>query len=524
MSTGGLVLAAAQGSAPLWYVTRGTGITALILLSAVVVLGITTSVGWSSRGWPKFFSQALHRDLSLLCLALIAVHVLTTILDGFVPFGFLDAVVPFHPPSRALWQGLGALSFDLFLALGITSALRRRIGYRMWKTIHWIAYLCWPFAVFHGLGAGTDTRLEPVLVIVAVCVSAVLVATEWRLAAWRRGHGGRRLLGGLGASVVTAALICFVALGPLQSDRSRRPGTPSLTTAGFSSGAKGRGTGQIAQPTGPGNQEVPSAAAAVPSGRSPGQSSQQASGPSGANSPNAGPASPLPPPAPAPAPPGPALPSIHIAPPRFDGTSTYICQHVTICRPTERAAGSQSRAASDPARLPRHGARSGLSWSALTSPFSSSAARISVVTLARLLHCGRMGPRRMEVAMTTSEHNHAVFLLTGISASGKSTVAELLAESSSSCVVTSSVGAVLLSALQLEQHDKDHEKLPIAESRVLTRNDDPLGRLPRRSYSMVIGPTARDVIQGGRSRSCRAPRLSSATQTGRTSPAIHLPN
>ncbi len=76
--------------------------------------------------------------------------------------------------------------------------------------------------------------------------------------------------------------------------------------------------------------------------------------------------------------------------------------------------------------------------------------------------------------MTTSEHNHAVFLLTGISALGKSTVAELLAQSPS-VVVTSSVGAVLLSALQLEQHDKDHEKLPIAESRVLTRNDDPTG-------------------------------------------------
>ena len=180
MSMGGSVLAAAHGSAALWYLTRATAVTALVLLSAVVVLGITTSLGQSSRHWPRFFSQALHRDLSLLSLALIAVHVLTTVLDGFVPLGLLDAVVPFHSPSRRLWQGLGALSFDLFLVLGITSALRQRIGYRMWRVIHWLAYLCWPFAVFHGLGAGTDTRLEPVVVIDAVCVSAVLAATGWR--------------------------------------------------------------------------------------------------------------------------------------------------------------------------------------------------------------------------------------------------------------------------------------------------------------------------------------------------------
>src|SRR5207302_7882877 len=155
VSMGGSVLAAAHGSAALWYLTRATAVTALVLLSAVVVLGITTSLGQSSRHWPRFFSQALHRDLSLLCLTLIAVHVLTTVLDGFVPLGLLDAVVPFHSPSRR-WQGLGALSFDLFLVLGITSALRQRIGYRMWRVIHWLAYLCWPFAVFHGLGAGTD--------------------------------------------------------------------------------------------------------------------------------------------------------------------------------------------------------------------------------------------------------------------------------------------------------------------------------------------------------------------------------
>ncbi|HWC37156.1 MAG TPA: ferric reductase-like transmembrane domain-containing protein [Acidimicrobiales bacterium] len=336
---GGSVLPAAQGSAALWYLTRATGVVAVILLSAVVVLGITTSLGWSSNRWPRFFSHALHRDLSLLCLALIAVHVVTTILDGFVPFGYLDAVVPFHPPARALWQGLGALAFDLFLVLGITSALRQRIGYRMWRVIHWVAYLCWPIAVFHGLGAGTDARLEPVVLIDAVCVSAVLATAGWRLATGWRGHSGGRLLGGFGTSVVTAALICFVALGPLQSNGSRH-----WTLSPITAGSASRANGQIAHPTRTASHRGPNVAPAIPTAQSPSPSNQPPSDPSGANPPNAAPGQashpvggvsspslPLPSTPSSPTPP----PSLHIAPPSLNGKPTDICEHVTICRPTD---------------------------------------------------------------------------------------------------------------------------------------------------------------------------------------------
>lgn len=195
-----LGLATVHGPIGLWYLTRGTGLIALMLLSSVVVLGTAVSQGWSSKRWPRFFSQGLHGYLSLLCLALIAGHVLTTVIDGFVPIGFLDAVIPFRSPYRSFWLGLGAVGFDLFMALLVTSAVRHRIGYRNWKAIHWLAYLCWPVAVFHGLRMGTDIRLLPVLVINAICVTAVLAAVGCRLAgppAGRRALGltGRRSLG-----------------------------------------------------------------------------------------------------------------------------------------------------------------------------------------------------------------------------------------------------------------------------------------------------------------------------------------
>lgn len=171
------------GPTALWYLTRGTGIVALVLLTAVVVMGVLTVRGWTRPGWPRFVSQALHRNLSLFCLLLIGLHIVTTVADGYVPIGYIDAVVPFHSPYRSLWLGLGALSFDLLLALAVTSAVRFRLGYRAWKAVHWLAYASWPLAVLHGLGTGTDRGLGPVVGLDLACLASVAAAGGWRLAA-----------------------------------------------------------------------------------------------------------------------------------------------------------------------------------------------------------------------------------------------------------------------------------------------------------------------------------------------------
>ena len=186
------VAAVGTGSTAMWYLTRATGLVSLVLLSATVVLGVVASVGWTTERWPRFLSQTVHRNLSLFCLVLIGVHIVTTVADGYVPIGYLDAVIPFRTPYRPLWVGFGALAFDLLLAVAITSGLRRRIGTRAWRSVHWLAYVCWPIALLHGLGAGTDTRLSLTLLINVLCVVAVVGAVGWRLVTGRTFSPGRR--------------------------------------------------------------------------------------------------------------------------------------------------------------------------------------------------------------------------------------------------------------------------------------------------------------------------------------------
>jgi methionine sulfoxide reductase heme-binding subunit len=146
----------AAGPSPFWYLTRGAGAVAMLMLTASVALGILDLSRWRSDRWPRFLTDALHRNVSMLALVLVAVHVITTVADGFAPIGLQDAIIPFLSPYRPLWLGMGAIAFDLLLAVMVTSLLRRHLGYRAWRVVHYAAYACWPLAMLHGFGTGSE--------------------------------------------------------------------------------------------------------------------------------------------------------------------------------------------------------------------------------------------------------------------------------------------------------------------------------------------------------------------------------
>jgi DMSO/TMAO reductase YedYZ heme-binding membrane subunit len=240
--------AAALGPSAYWYLTRSTGAVALLLLTFSVVLGILGSIRFSvAPRWPRFAIDALHRDTSLLVIVLVALHVVTSVLDGFAPLSLIDGVIPFRSSYRPLWLGLGTLSFDLLIALVVTSLLRHRLGYRTWRQIHWLAYACWPIAVVHGLGTGSDTKSAWMLLVTAACTAAVVAAVWARaLSGWLEHRGVS--LSAFGAAVfVPLALVVWLPIGPLGSDWARRAGTPasllrSTGAGGSTSSGSGSGT------------------------------------------------------------------------------------------------------------------------------------------------------------------------------------------------------------------------------------------------------------------------------------------
>lgn len=215
------------GSSPLWYTTRATGLVAMVLLTLSMAFGLLSSVGYQRPGLPRFATVGLHRNASLLALAFTAVHVITTVVDSYVNIPVQDAFIPFISSYRPLWLGLGAVASDLLLALAVTSLLRSRMGYRTWRAVHWTAYACWPIALLHGLGTGSDTPVSWVLLLTLVCVAVVAALVAWRLAVGWPAYAAFRVAGAVALLIALAAGGAWLTAGPLGPGWAQRSGTPS---------------------------------------------------------------------------------------------------------------------------------------------------------------------------------------------------------------------------------------------------------------------------------------------------------
>ena len=211
----------------LWFVTRSAGLVSLVLLSLTVALGIAaTSRAVGGRVGPRFVHQGLHRNVSLIGLSLLVVHIGTAVADDYVSIRLRDVVLPVGGLYRPVWLGAGAAAIDVLLIVTVTSLFRVHLGHRAWRTIHWAAYAAWGLAVVHGLGTGSDAKLSWALAIQAGCVGFVLVAIGWRLS---EGASSRPLLRvAAGAAVLGCAGIVglWAVHGPLAPGWAHRSGTP----------------------------------------------------------------------------------------------------------------------------------------------------------------------------------------------------------------------------------------------------------------------------------------------------------
>ncbi|MCW2854469.1 MAG: iron reductase [Marmoricola sp.] len=170
-----------QLDAALWALGRGTGVVALVLLTISICLGIVTRSRQRFAGLPQYGLTAIHKTASLTATALIVVHVTTLLLDPKAQLRLVDTVVPFTSTWRPLWLGLGTLGIDLLLLVVTTSLLRKRIGHRTFRLVHWATYLLWPVALAHALGTGTDAGTWWMDALAASCVASVLAMAWWRL-------------------------------------------------------------------------------------------------------------------------------------------------------------------------------------------------------------------------------------------------------------------------------------------------------------------------------------------------------
>jgi sulfoxide reductase heme-binding subunit YedZ len=163
-----------------WLLARASGVTAYVLLTLSVLAGLVVKSKPFGRAVPQPAVTDLHRFLALLGLGAVAVHGAALVLDSTVKISPAALLVPGLAPYRPFWTALGVLAAELMVAVYVSFALRRRIGARNWRRLHWATYAIFGFATLHGLAAGTDSTQPWAVWLYVGSVSAVSAATAWR--------------------------------------------------------------------------------------------------------------------------------------------------------------------------------------------------------------------------------------------------------------------------------------------------------------------------------------------------------
>jgi sulfoxide reductase heme-binding subunit YedZ len=195
----------------IWYAARASGVAAYVVLSLVLMLGMTLGGKAQTRTWPRFSVEDVHRFGGLLVGSLIGIHVLTIAADSFLPFSLTQLLVPFTSTYRPLWTGLGIAAAEILLALAITNHYRKRIPYRFWRTAHYLNFAVWGLASVHGLMSGTDRGATWLAILYGVSVSGVVMVLVWRFG--RHVFRSPRVAG---AGAVTVVALPLLILGPLR--------------------------------------------------------------------------------------------------------------------------------------------------------------------------------------------------------------------------------------------------------------------------------------------------------------------
>lgn len=175
---------------PTWgTASAAAGVISMALLTAVVVLGILVDRRVRLPGLPRFASLSLHRYTSLLALAFLLLHIVTAVVGPQARIGLLGAVVPFVSGYARGWLAAGVVASDLTVALVVTSLLRRHLSYQVWRTLHWLAYACWPVALAHSIGTGRGMRSGRLLDLAVACIAVTVAAAAWRAGSALRQRG-----------------------------------------------------------------------------------------------------------------------------------------------------------------------------------------------------------------------------------------------------------------------------------------------------------------------------------------------
>lgn len=140
-----------------WMIIRGSGIAAFAALSAATIWGLLVSSKMLGRLVKAKGLTWFHESLGIAAVLATVVHVVVLSVHDYLDFTWTEILVP----GVSDWRR-GAVAFGTMAMYGLVIVagsfyVKRFIGQRAWRAIHFASLGVFVAALVHGVTAGTDT-------------------------------------------------------------------------------------------------------------------------------------------------------------------------------------------------------------------------------------------------------------------------------------------------------------------------------------------------------------------------------
>lgn len=162
----------------------------MVLLTVNILLGLflsaryNTVIHWPHRRIPIF---DIHNWTAYIALGLIFLHPILLLCSSTAGFRVIDIVMPVRSPKQTLYNCLGAATFYCVIFVVVTSYFRSKLGSRLWKKLHYVAYAAAAFLFVHGILIDPNLKGQPPdlldgeKILVEACALLIVSATIWRI-------------------------------------------------------------------------------------------------------------------------------------------------------------------------------------------------------------------------------------------------------------------------------------------------------------------------------------------------------
>ena len=178
-----------------WYASRAAGLASYLFLWVGLFGGLMMSSAWFDGFIGRAKLLAIHQAGSIAGVLLGLAHALVLIPDGWTRFGPADLFIPFNSYYEPNLSAIGTLTLYLGAVVALSFWVRRWIGAKAWRWLHYASFLVFAGAFLHGIKIGTDSGQPWVLALYLGTTLSVIFSVVIRVT-YRRPQVKRRVAEG----------------------------------------------------------------------------------------------------------------------------------------------------------------------------------------------------------------------------------------------------------------------------------------------------------------------------------------